>query len=192
MRLIGINGFKTSGKDTAAEFIKELTPEPVQRVAFADKLKEMAAKALGFEPEDDRYLIPLMNKCKEGWEFRIHAPEWPEVDYWITGREYLQWFGQGAREVFGDTFWIDQVLPADGMLKRRYPGAKLIVVTDVRYPNEAERVLNLGGKVWEVVRPGLESDGHVSEVQLDRSLVTKTIVNDGSLDELRRKVEFAL
>jgi hypothetical protein len=99
--------------------------------------------------------------------------------------------------VFGESFWVDQVLPPPDVTGRqptpRHARSHLraaagdhrsvdglkprgnfntLCVTDVRYPNEAERVLALDGEVWEVVRPGLEPDGHSSEEPLPRELVT--------------------
>lgn len=223
MQLIGINGFMGSGKDTTYGFIAK-HHRGALRVAFADKLKSIAALAIGFDPElDTQALVDLMNECKEFWDFEVtkRLTSLPgeqacmEVTH-FTGRQYLQWLGANARTVFGDTFWIDQVLPTerqvylpgkeDGLISRseagsylghdalaeRYPDTDLVVVTDVRYPNEAERVQQLGGKVWEVVRPGLTSDGHSSEIPLPRELVDTVIQNDGSLAELSATVKEAL
>jgi hypothetical protein len=195
MRLIGINGFMHSGKDTTYEFIKDaLVPEAVERRAFADKLKEMAAMAIGIEEGD---LIEKMNDCKENWTFDVEGAlvripgggKGRQVITAFTGRQYLQWLGGNARKVFGDTFWIDQVLP---MSDTSWPEKGTLVVTDVRYPNEAERIKLIGGEVWEIIRPGLTSDGHSSEIPLEPHLVDKTIVNDGSLDDLEKKVKESL
>jgi hypothetical protein len=213
MRLIGINGFMGSGKDTTYDFIAKHHRSAL-RVAFADKLKSIAALAIGFDPElDTQALVDLMNECKVFWDFEVskRLTSMPgeqacmEITH-FTGRQYLQWLGANARVVFGDTFWIDQVLPQpyevwadhrksidnDRVLRERYPDTDLVVVTDVRYPNEAERVQQLGGKVWEVVRPGLTSDGHSSETPLPRDLVDTVIENDGSLAELSATVKEAL
>jgi hypothetical protein len=67
-----------------------------------------------------------------------------------------------------------------------------VAITDLRYPNEAQRVLDLGGEVWEVVRPGLVSDGHASEQTLPRDLVTLTIENDSDVADLQLKVRTLL
>lgn len=197
--LIGINGLKTSGKDTTFGFIEELAYEKfkvAKRVAFADKLKIMAARALGYEGEPVE-LIALMDVFKdEGtvesyyYDAETNAPRGKT----LTGREFLQIFGAKARDVFGDTFWIDQVLPRAGdypehALRDRYPDADYVCVTDVRYPNEAERVLDLGGVVLEIERPGLESDGHDTEKPLPSELVSHTIFNDGTLLNLRWETE---
>jgi hypothetical protein len=201
VRLIGINGFKTSGKDTTFRIVEDLLEDQiVERRAFADKLKIMAAKALGYEGSSNADLIALMDEFKEnGW---ISVGAGVYADKRITGREYLQLFGAHARDVFGDTFWIDQVLPDPAVLEgwdppivhveRAYPKVDVLCVTDVRYPNEAERVKRLGGEVWRIERPGLESDGHSSETPLPAPLSDITIRNDGDLDDLRDKVREAL
>ena len=215
MRLIGINGFRTSGKDTTFQIVGTLKPElSVQRAAFADKLKTMAGLALGYEGSTEA-LVELMDELKEHGYIRtnFNVLGGNELDDTIltdpsrmkiiSGRQYLQLFGAKARELFGDTFWVDQVLPPPAFkggdsfanqnnLQARYPDADILCVTDVRYPNEAERVLDLGGEVWEIIRPGIESDGHSSEQPLPRELVTRSILNDGSIDDLTVKVSAAL
>jgi hypothetical protein len=208
MRLIGINGFKTSGKDTTFAIIESIYAEKglvAKRAAFADKLKIMAVLALGIERKDDA-LVLLADSMKSGAGISVLYDEPgavasdPHQDnsvmHFLTGRAYLQNFGNHARRVFGDTFWIDQVLPDEGLtyegaqqaLAAMYPGADVVVVTDVRYTNEAERVLDLYGEVWEVVRPGIESDGHASETPLHPGLVDFHVVNDGSISDLTKKV----
>lgn len=214
-RLIGINGLKRSGKDTTAKLVAEQDPGVVIRRAFADKLKIMAARALGFERNNEA-LVELMDSMKETALFHIRYddPQNPadahmtikSTAHDLTGRQYLQWFGEHARTVFGDTFWIDQVLPrtddvyrdsdlfgssasaVSSALKRMHGQFDVLTVTDVRYSNEAERILNLGGEVWEVTRPGCASDGHSTEIPLAPELVTVKIKNDGAVDDLRAKV----
>ena len=206
MQIIGINGFKRSGKGETALAIESVLGQEdfgfqvVKGVGFADKLKIMAARALGFSgPDAD--MIALMDEAKEEWVFNLTGGGVftdPEIVFHeLTGRQYLQNFGNEARQIFGDTFWIDQVLPPDGLtdqataraMHARYAGVDCLVITDLRYPNEAERVLNLGGVNLEVIRPGLESDGHASEQPLPREYVTYQIINDGTLMDLRYKVE---
>lgn len=205
MHLIGINGFKRSGKGETAKIIERLYAGNVQGVGFADKLKILGARALGYTDRTDEQCIALMDQWKDtGWlEGGEIGGLSPEVA--ITGRQYLQNLGNEARVVFGDSFWIDMVLPTpvptvDGWVEAassealalRYPDVDVLCITDLRYPNEAERVLALGGKVWEIVRPGQESDGHASEIPLPRELVSLTLNNDGTLEDLETKVEIAM
>lgn len=210
MNLIGLNGFKQSGKDTTYGILKTGLPnDTVVRRAFADKLKVMAAKALGFERSDEE-LIALMDSFKESADFSVYYGD-PETgqptQHDLSGRQYLQWFGGHARDVFWDSFWIDHVLPSGQALEaelgtdfddyqvnevvaERFDYADWGVITDCRYPNEAQRVLDLGGEVWEIVRPGLTSDGHSSEQPLDRDLVTVSISNDSTIQRLSEKVMY--
>jgi hypothetical protein len=223
MRLIGLSGFKTSGKDATYHAIQATLPgKNVQRVAFADKLKIAAARAIGLvdkaateQWEHDESMIYAMDQCKEGWTFAVYDPAGNELNV-FSGREYLQWFGtEAGREVFGQEFWVDLVLPIPDEISRgplrsleheakafernvtraledKYPGADVLVVTDARFPNEATRIKELGGEMWEIVRPGLQGDGHASEISLPDALVDYTIVNDGTLDDLAEKVKDTL
>lgn len=199
MRLIGINGFKRAGKGETGNAIFDQFDGVVYQIGFADKLKIMAARALGFvRPPQD--LIALMDEMKEtaSLQARYYEPGGysDQLLHDLTVREYLQNFGNDARELFGTNFWIDQVLPYPGevmlstneALNDRYPDVDLVAITDLRYPNEAQRVRDLGGEVWEIVRPGLVSDGHASETPLPNELITRRIDNDGSVSDLRRKV----
>jgi hypothetical protein len=204
MQIIGVNGFKRSGKGETANAISSVLAEPdfgfqvTQQIGFADKLKIMAARALGYVNLTDAESIALMDEFKETGFVRANGVGIPTHD--ITGRQYLQWFGGEARKVFGSDFWVDQVLPQpsagplanSNRMRERYSGIDTLVITDLRYPNEAERVLALGGEVWEVIRPGLTSDGHDSEIPLARELVTRQIQNAGDLMALRYEVERAL
>ncbi len=187
MNLIGITGLKTSGKDTTFEAIRGLSGGNAARRAFADNLKRIGALAVGLDFDD-------MDEFKEVGLLDIDLDGVTE----ITGRQYLQNLGVGAREVFGTNFWVDQVLPVDPRKRGVIWSSDVLgppkwgVVTDVRFPNEAERVLDLGGEVWEVVRPGLESDGHASEIPLPRELVTRTIENNSTIADLELRVSHAL
>lgn len=137
----------------------------------------------------------------------------------ITGREFLQYYGTEAhRDVFGSDFWIDSLLPrteekyghrseeetyggvTSGGASRlpdwwanfrvgASPVADFCLVTDVRFDNEAERILELGGEVWRIVRDGSGAGEHASEVELPGELVNVTIDNNESLNDLSEAVE---
>ena len=81
---------------------------------------------------------------------------------------------------------------------------RVVCLTDVRFLNEARRVRELGGEVWRVTRPGCDGGAalaagvaaHASETEqrspeMDQ-YVTREIVNDGTLDDLRVRVTLAL
>lgn len=209
MRLIGINGFKGSGKDTVYKTINHIVGDvlTVQRIAFADKMKIIAAKSLGFDRSDSE-LLELMDSFKNTARFHIEYTDpqsGEQTAHAVTGREYVQWFGENVRGELGENIWVDQVLPrlqpgvhsinkawGDSLLNGPYPAVDVLCVTDVRMPHEALRVLELGGEVWRVVRPGITSDGHNTELPLAPEFVTRVLNNDGALVDLEREVQIAL
>lgn len=209
MKLIGINGFKRSGKGEVYNTIVDyasLREETAKDKGYADKLKQYAALSLGYTgtPQElyeigdalklDGVRIAVERYASGQGQVRDVLVEEDS----ITGRQYLQHVGNEARNLFGEFFWVDQVTPFDRRtLKQvweddRYRLPDYAGITDLRYQNEANRVRTLGGIVIEVVRPGVESDGHASEQRLPRHLVDYTIHNDDTLAVLYDKVAWVL
>lgn len=189
MRLIGLHAQLGSGKDTVYEMInKESYGRSVERIAFADKLKMSAMLALGLKPCCADEAIVMANDLKEE-EIHIGQDDMVKV---ITGRQYLQWYGTEAhRQVFGDNFWVDMLLPLD-----LNPDimADIVVVTDVRFSNEAKRIRTLGGEVWyiDATERLPEREVHASEQMLPNELIDWHVDNNGTLDNLEHEVRMAL
>lgn len=184
--IIGLHGRARSGKDTAFKFIHEVAPH-AERVGFADMLKDSAAALLGVDREflekwKDQHEVKLVFHETKGNPYDGYTHYiWPDLE--MTGRQFLQRYGTEAhRDIFGSNFWVDQVLPPTFDHEDR-----LIVITDVRFPNEQNRIHELGGTVWHIDRPEVEKgDTHASEAILfvDREL-DYIIPNHGDLDEFR-------
>ncbi|MFD6638340.1 hypothetical protein ACFWDN_21265 [Micromonospora chalcea] len=173
--LVGMMGRARAGKDTVAARLVEA--HGFRRYAFADALKEAALIA-------DPIVIPVDTvggsvRLSEvvagaGWEA---AKEVREV------RRTLQQFGIGIRHLQPD-FWVRVVM--DEVTHRTGP----VVITDVRFPNEATAIRNAGGILVRVIRPGQdESDQHVSEVALSDTPADFTLQNDSELYTLLRNVD---
>ena len=219
--LIGLHGEAESGKDTGFIFIKEWANRnglEAAREAFADRLKASAAMALGWEEALDIGETPIdfCNYLKQdGSEIQITVQ--PPLNehklastYYITGREFLQYYGTEAhRDVFDYNFWVDAVLPTSnlddfldhpdwhenfktGDSDYQQYVADICVVTDVRFPNEAERVKELGGVVWKIDREVPGAGDHPSEQTLDPDLIDLIIDNNGDLEDYRMMLEIAL
>jgi len=170
--IIGLNGRLKSGKDTTYGIIKEFNPEAI-RISFAEKLKTSAAASLGIDVdtlEDLKGREDLFFEMGDRHRFNI--------------RQYLQWYGtEGHRDIFGDDFWVDQALPLD-----IYHDNKLFVVTDMRFPNEFERVKALHGVRVKVERETATNHGsHASEQNLDH-MIDYFLDNTGTIDDLRTNV----
>lgn len=197
-QLIGISGKKGRGKDTVFSILSQLLEDRdlvVEREGFADRLKLSAKRCFEPDAEFDPSVLQWSDYLKNhGYVQFIIEHESGVHSHTITGREFLQNYGTEAhRDVFGKDFWINAVLPEDW--QDRHPDTDVLVITDVRFPNEAERVLEVGGSIWEVQRPELDkqevADTHASEIPLPRRYIDHIIVNDSSLYALVHKVERA-
>jgi hypothetical protein len=160
MKLIGLVGQATVGKDA---FYNALNGNYIKkRMAFADELKMEVARACGVTVgfvEANKHLF----------------------------RPMLQWWGTDfKRRMFGDDYWISRL---NSKLCEFDPMPEVIVITDVRFLNEANYVTSLGGKLVRIVRPSVtRSDTHPSETEQHRIMVKFEIINDGSLEEFKDKV----
>jgi hypothetical protein len=87
-----------------------------------------------------------------------------------------------GRNGFGDDVWVDV------LISKLEPMDK-VVITDVRFPNEARELHNLAGEVWRVNREGVSAiNEHVSESQMDEYNFDKIIDNNGSLEDLEHAI----
>lgn len=129
------------------------------RIAFADPIKSFAVRI--------------------GWNGQKDA----------TGRVLLQRLGLAAREVFGESIWVDQAMTHVDLALN---SGALVCVTDVRFPNEVAAIRERGGIVFRVVRPGVTApNGHISEHALD-AVPLPAICNDGSLADLASQVRLLI
>lgn len=167
---IALIGRARSGKDSVAARLVER--HGFKRVAFADRLKECA---LALDPliHGTARLSEMVER--NGWDA---AKSHPEV------RRVLQHFGQGVREI-DPGFWIRAAFPA--ML-----GETRLVVSDVRYRNEADALRSAGFTLVRITRPGLPlgaGSDHVSENELSSYPTSLNIVNGASLADLHAKAD---
>lgn len=168
--LVGLIGKKRSGKDSFARPLVE--EHGFRRFAFADPLKEAVLQTdpiVAFCTNPIR-LSTVVERI--GWE---EAKEYPEV------RRLLQNYGVAIRGIEPD-FWVRATL--DRALQHASEVGP-VVVTDVRFPNEADEVRDAGGTIVRIVRPGLSSDDtHASETALDDYEEDRLVVNSGTLESL--------
>ncbi|MEG8276390.1 deoxynucleotide monophosphate kinase family protein [Streptomyces sp. AHA2] len=180
---IGLIGPAQSGKDSIGKRLGQRYG--YQRVAFADPLKRAALKV---DP-----LIPLsygvhgrLSKLVQGVGWDYAKITYPEV------RRVLQHIGQTVREI-DPGFWVRAALPAIEAAERL---SLPVVVTDVRYENEARALQDMGFHMIRVTRPGAGVRGggaqHASETELANYPTALTIANTGTLDDLNRIVDSLL
>lgn len=171
--IIGLNGRMQSGKDTVASMLSRMYGN-VERAAFADKLKDSAAAALKINRAELESL-KLQGRIDLVWE------GCNEVTHSITGREYLQYYGTEAhRDIFGDDFWVEQVLD------KPVTDGTILVVTDMRFPNEITGVLDRGGIAVKIRRTEADNKPitHPSEQTLPDEQFDYFLDNNGTFTDL--------
>jgi len=169
--LIGLIGHAGSGKDTVAD---HLVRRGFTRIAFADAVRSVL---LSVNPLVTRDGLRLRDAVEaHGWD-RVKR-EIPEV------RVLLQGLGAGVRDTLGESVWLDHAL------RRLDTLSGPAVVTDVRYPNEANVLRSRGFTLVWIQRPGVgPANAHPSETDIPVELADATLLNDGSLQELYEAVD---
>ena len=176
VEIVGLNGFARSGKDTA---VQGLSAFGFKRFALADPIRESMLTLDPLMPSGFLF-SEVVASHKGDWDaVKKDACDGPEA------RRLMQRFGtEVGRDLLGSDVWIE-------ILGKRIAesGARRVAISDVRFDNEAEWVLSQGGIVIEVVRPGVgPANGHASEKPLRDGLVTYTVHNDGTVEDLHRMV----
>lgn len=175
MNLIGLCGPAGGGKDSVAMRLRDKHGFTV--LAFADPLYAAVAAISGMSVSD------LKNRrLKE------------DVIPWMgkSPRQLLQLLGtEFGRGMIRDDVWIQRTM------MRLDPSEAGYAITDVRFDNEAEAICDRGGSIVEVVRPGsacLRDDTacHSSEAGIRRDYIARTILNDGTLEDLAASADEAV
>lgn len=167
IKLIGISGVKGSGKDTFAQIINEERikegKEPYRVMKFANALKTIASYILDIDVI--RFEDPVFKTTSLG-------PEWKGM----TIREFLQKLGTEVGRNINEDIWVN-------ILFNKKMEDEFVIITDVRFENEASEIINRGGMIVNIVSRATfeEKDKHPSEKMLPATLINEHIGNFGSL-----------
>jgi len=151
--IIGFTGQPGAGKSTAAEilYLQNLHLQ-FRFISFAEPVYDILPKV--FIPG---FFIGDVSSCTH--EYRDQVKKSLPDKYGNTPRELLRAIGEfGRREIHADV-WVDIA-----MAKIKPSGN--YIFDDVRFPNEAHAILDCGGKIYEIVKPGLKPSGHFSDNSL--------------------------
>ena len=185
MKLIGLTGPAGSGKDTVGTILSSL--HNFSKFSLADPIRFAIMGMFGtsYAEMNDRLL-------KES------------VIDWIgkSPRQLMQTLGtEWGRQHVASDIWLRiaerkiETLRAANSIDD-YPIAG-IVITDIRFDNEADWLRKLGGSVWHIHRPNAsgpigESARHISEAGVAMQAGDLKINNTASFDALATLAEEAL
>jgi hypothetical protein len=174
--IIGLSGYAGTGKDTVAKVL--IDNHGYRRIAFADAIR------------DSLYVLnPIV---REGFRVQglVDSYGWDNAKVKnLELRRLLQVYGsEVGRERYGNGFWVNQAL------KGISNSLEKIVITDVRFPNEADAIKMYDkAQIWRVARPGVAPiNSHISETAMDTYLCNHTIVNDSGKNDLEKTIELLL
>lgn len=197
-KLIGVCGDIGAGKSTVANILKH--EHGFAQVSLAYPLKKLAIEIFGLE---SRHVFGTQTEKDEPIPHVRGADGEPR-----TARYILEYLGTEAFRTVDPDVWaklarrriVELINPslermeANTEAKPRH-APRRVVVPDVRFPNEFERLRELGGVVWKVVRVGFDSPrtGHESdEAWRLESHDAILVASDGDLAGLAREVGDAL
>lgn len=170
--LIGLTGPAGCGKDTVGYLL--LKHGDFRRYALASPIKRGIEAMFGFGPGI--------------WEDRL-AKEAPLPWLGKSPRQLAQTLGtEWGREHVDRELWVKLMLRTWDEVRQAL--SPRMVVTDVRFDNEAQAIKNAGGTVWRVERPGVAAvAAHVSEKGVSSALIEGVVKNTGSLDQLEANMQ---
>lgn len=184
--LVGLVGRKRHGKDTLADVLIERAG--FVKAGFADPLREAVlatdpivghevTTVRGWDGDLHRTIVRPIHYSEA---LRLHGYE-DAKDVYPEFRRVLQTFGTDGIRALDPEFWVRQAVARIDARTTPY------VLTDVRFPNEADAIRERGGFLIRVVRPDLpvDPDEHESESALDGYSVDLDIRNDGTLEEFQ-------
>lgn len=201
--IIGLSGYAKSGKDTVAEIIQDLTKVSAPGLSysntweikkFSGKLKAIASILTGipidmFEDQDFK-----MSYLGDEWSYPVDIPDHGNEMWDMSVREFLQRLGTDAvRNGLHYNAWVNALMADYKSAKLSEYNPSKWIITDVRFPNEAQAIKDKGGVIVRITRPGIKPvNAHPSETALDNWKFDFGIGNVSDLVSLRQTVEVLL
>lgn len=180
--ILGIAGPKRAGKDTAAKLLIKAIADMEMDVlvgvtSFADPMYDMLSAFL-----DPDTVARLRNSDEK--DTLVIEP------FGCTLRHLAQTLGtEWGRNLIHPNAWVMAMQRRISMaVGRADPGTpKVILIPDVRFPNEAEFVRD-NGFLLHIQRDTGHSDSHSSETPLEVEDTDTVLQNTGSLEQFEQKV----
>lgn len=193
MLYIGLGHYRRTGKDTFANYLVSHARQhniKVKKISFAWKLKQITHElySWGGLREPEFYDTKVGEKLRE---VKLEALICKEHPYGLSPRDIWILFGTPAvrTNVYQDT-WLNYVL------KTKWD-ANIVLIPDVRFPNEAEAIKANRGLLIKIVRPEFAPmllPGIPDSQNPDRALLNYDdwdywLGTSGSLDDLNTDAE---
>jgi hypothetical protein len=179
--IIGICGYKGSGKDTIADYIQN--QYGFTKLSFGSKIKDIVSILFGWNRtliEGDTDFSRVYREMEDPWLSEKLKME-------ITPRKMLQYVGTDLlRNHLSNDIWVYA-------LEKELSSFELVIVSDVRFENEFDMIQRHNGFIISVERDLTHdiTDTHESEHIWKKCLdkVNFSIKNDSTKDMLYSKID---
>lgn len=181
-KLIAIHGAIGSGKDFFSELFAQMINVPVERHAFADKVRDVTELLVGYKMQcthmaGNPFYNAVYNYTQD--EKNIYLPLWDK-----TIGQCLQLIGTEVfRSGFDKDTWVKSLFSTSG--KDCLEKEHILIIPDCRFPNEADAVLERSGIVLKLIgdpmkiRENSKRDlNHASETSLNNYTKFTKIINN--------------
>lgn len=176
MRFIGLTGLPGAGKDSVAAALVQ--SHDFARMAFAGPIKDGLVAMLGLNRQD--FEDPAVKEQPIAWIGR-------------SPRQLMQTLGtEWGRDMVHADLWIRH---AQRRLNNYRRISASVVVTDVRYPNEADWLRANGGELWHVLRKSAPNVVNLHSSNITLAVLPgadSVLTNDEGLEQLRGQVGRAI
>lgn len=174
--IVGFGHRAQVGKDTAGNWLQDWG---WKRLAFADKVRDVLYD-----------LDPVVDPVSQSYYFTlkhmVDSMGWEMAKQNFEVRSLLQKLGHAVRDKIDPSIWCRVVMHEADRLDEE--GID-VVITDVRYKNEADAIHALGGLVCRIDRGISQRLTHAGEEELeDYEEWDHIIDNNGSIKDLQEQV----
>jgi hypothetical protein len=175
--LIGLTGYAGTGKDTVRSLLEQ--DHDFDGIAFADPIRDMLGVLL------DSMEIP------RDWMIERDLKEQDIPSLGVSYRKMAQALGTEWGRALNSDLWLD--IAAEKIRVCQQYGNPGVVISDVRFVNEAQWIKAQGGLIWKIIRPDVEPvREHVSEGLIASLPYDYVIDNCSTVENLAMAVDSAL
>jgi hypothetical protein len=182
-QFIALGGLKKHGKDAFADFLAE--DHGYIKLGMSDRLHEIALVLNPWLRLDDDEMHEIETDRFTTYNYLTNLLGYTQAKDIREYREFLQTLGTDVgRQMLDPDIWVIQAFQK---IQKLLHEGKNVVLTATRFPNELDMTEHLEGVSLWISRPNLVQpvDTHASENSVSEKDFDHTVLNDGTLEELR-------
>ena len=190
--VIGLSGKIRSGKSRVAKIFKKVLEKEGKTCeikSFASPIYEIVSELYRTDVEQVKKdkrdnLIVLMNNNRYNGS--------AGSDFFASSyREILQKIGTTARDMADKDIWVNALFGYDNekIMGEFTWATDYWIIDDVRFPNEAKRILECNGKLIRINRPDAEDNEHIIENSLNDWQDWDLVIENNISKKKKRKKE---